>query len=174
MLTGGTSMDVCVVYQRVSRLKYQWFNLFLVLCVLLLLFLHRGLQSCPYLQAGLSSAVLHVWQAAVGVSVTHAAAHHPHLFDGEKSAEGSTWKLGNVTEAGHPHPESRQPWELWGRHCQSNSPSCHRSMSRRSNMYLQLSCSLAHWRKCTAGEGWTPPVQDDDVINVLQVSFLEF
>lgn len=80
-----------------------------MLCVLLLLLLHCGLQACPYLQAVLSSAVLPVLQAAVGVTVTHAAAHHPHVFDGEKSAEGSTRKLGNVTKAGHPHPESCQP-----------------------------------------------------------------
>lgn len=64
---------------------------------------------CVYLHALLSSTVLRVWQTAVGMTVTHAAAHHPHLFDGIKPAEGSTRQPGNVTEACHPHSESRQP-----------------------------------------------------------------
>lgn len=63
-----------------------------------------GASACAYLYVLFSSTVLRVWQAAVGVTVTHAAAHHSHLFDGIKLAEGSTWQPGNITEAGHPQP----------------------------------------------------------------------
>lgn len=74
-----------------------------------LLLPRQDLQLCAYLHALFSSTVFRVWQAAVGMTVTHAAAHHPHLVDGIKPAEGSTRQPGNITEAGHPHPESRQP-----------------------------------------------------------------
>lgn len=48
-----------------------------------------------------------VGQASVGVPVTHAAAHRPHLPQGVEPAESSARRTRHVSQLGEPHPQSR-------------------------------------------------------------------
>lgn len=58
--------------------------------------------------------IVGLWQASVGMSMAHTAAHHSHLLKGKKPTKSSSWENWHITQPSQSHSQPCQAGQLCG------------------------------------------------------------